>query len=47
MHRYAVAVVGAILGANMTVKRLKLIHRFTLNPGDATEGGAMLEHIHR
>jgi hypothetical protein len=41
MHRYAVAVVGAILGANMTVKRLKL------NPGGATEGGAVLEHIHR
>jgi hypothetical protein len=41
MHRYAVAVVGAILGANMTVKRLKL------NPGDATEGAAVLEHIHR
>ena len=41
MHRYAVAVVGAILSANMTVKRLKL------NPGGATEGGAVLEHIHR
>ena len=41
MHRYAVAVVGAILGANMTVKRLKL------NTGGATEGGAVLEHIHR
>ena len=41
MHRYAVAVVGAILGTNMTVKQLKL------NPGGATEGGAVLEHIHR
>ena len=41
MHRHACGVVGAILAANSTISRLKI------NPGGGSEGGSILEHIHR
>ena len=42
-HRHACGVVGAILGAseNQKVRRLKI------NPGGGSEGGGILDHLHR
>ena len=42
-HRYACGVVGAVLGAseNQTIRCLKI------NPGGGSEGGAILDHLHR
>ena len=41
VHRHACGVVGAILGANLSVRSLKI------NPGGGSDGGAILEHLHR
>ena len=41
VSRVACAMIGAILGANTSVRELKV------NPGAGTEGGAILEHLQR
>ena len=41
MHRHACAVVGALLNVNTSVNFLRI------NPGGSSEGGTVLEHIHR
>jgi Leucine-rich repeat (LRR) protein len=45
MHRQACAFVGAILGASMAPNRT--IQRLKINPGGGSEGGAVLDHLHK
>ena len=45
MHRQACAFVGAILGATLAPNRT--IQRLKINPGGGSEGGAVLDHLHK